>query len=451
MKRTFSNKRVARKIGNDDDEDGGGVEAPGKQLSARAMIQCSSNRTTYSWLMRAAESVVKKPSLPSKTKKSSKLRLSFGPGGGTEETGEGGEGSGVATPRKSLGRQVAERNAERKTLRPAVSSEQLSFRAGNEDRPSYSKDSLAELKLSTPSTPKDVSSRQTSEDEETIQSLDLTSKFGATASRSTASAIPTQAEITEKKERRARLAAQQDSNPDATEKEFISLNASDSDEERRERELLIRPKEKYAETRLVREDEDLAEGFDEYVEDGKIALGRKAEREERRRKRREMEELIKEAEAQDGEEDENDSEVERNEAYEAAQTRAGTYGTHRPVEQDRPRTPPKITPVPDLNTVLARMRTGLQEMRDVKAAKERRLQELAAEKKDIKEREVWIQAQLKEVGERYEKLRVEAGMTGVERGLETFGGTPVGGTPLLGNSRGATPGLVENGTGSGEG
>jgi hypothetical protein len=279
-----------------------------------------------------------------------------------------------------------------------------------------------------------------------VKSLDLASKFGATSlSRTTSAAhIPTQTEIAEKKERRARL---------AKEKEFISLNPDDSDEERRE--LLLRPKEKYAETKLVREDEDVLEGFEQYVDDTKLALGRKAEREQKRKKRQEMEELIQQAEGGDDEEDgDNDSEAERNEAYEAAQTRAGTYGaSHHTAADDRehPRTPPKITPIPDLTSVLARMRTSLQEMRDAKAAKERRLEELKAEKVEMKEREVWIQSQLREVGERYEKLRVEAGMTGgvngadggrngqgliMERGLESFGNTPVPGTPRMGSDEG---------------
>ena len=338
--------------------------------------------------------------------------------------------SGVITPRKPLGRQAIERNAE--------------IRARNEDeRPRYSKDSLAELKNSTPSTPKDVSQHVSSAEEESVldggarKTLDLASKFGTSASsaKTKTNAIPTAAEIREKKERRARLAKEKDD-------DFISLNPSDSDEEARSRELLIRPKEKYAETRLVREDEDLAEGFEDFVDDGGVALGRKAEREERARKRREMEEAINEAENMDVE-GEDDSEAERNEAYEAAQTRKGTYGSSQQrdaqsrEERERPRTPPKITAVPDLNSVLSRMRDGLQEMRDVKANKEQRLKELQAEKKEIGEREVWIQKQLKEVGERYEKLRVEAGMTGepgangvvAERGLESFGNTPKALTP----------------------
>jgi len=53
--------------------------------------------------------------------------------------------------------------------------------------------------------------------------------------------------------------------------------ASDDDDEFRSNrnEISLRPKElkeKYAETRLVPDDEDIAEGFEEYVEDGRISL-----------------------------------------------------------------------------------------------------------------------------------------------------------------------------------
>ncbi|KIW04144.1 hypothetical protein, variant [Verruconis gallopava] len=355
--------------------------------------------------------------------------MSFGPG--HSDTEEAGEGSTVITPKKPFGRQSIQRNAERKSLRPTRSPELLPLRDSNSDRPSYSKDSLAELKLSTPSTPRDIS-HHTSEDEEPTQSLDVISKFGVVTSRPAGSVIPTEAEIKEKKDRRARL---------AQEKEFISLNAEDSDEERRE--LLLRPREKYAETRLVRDDEDIAEGFDDYVEDGKIALGRKALREEKIRKRREMAELIAEAEGAGDNEEEDDSEAERNEAYEATQTRAGTYGQRRvESEHQYSRTPPKITPVPDLNAVLDRIKDELRAMQDAKAFKLHKLEELKVERKEIAEREVWIQAQLKEVGERYEKLKVEAGMTDADlnggskeiqsgrdliaqRGLESYGSTPI--------------------------
>jgi hypothetical protein len=256
------------------------------------------------------------------------------------------------------------------------------------------------------------------------------------------SAIPSATEIKEKKERRARLAKEQ---------EYISMHPSDSEEERME--LLLRPKEKYPETRLVREDEDILEGFDDFVEDGRIALGRKAEREEKRKKREEMKAMILDAEGAGSDAShasEDDSEAERNEAYEAAQTRAGTYGSKRGDGDGikRPKTPPRITAVPELGAVLLKLKQGLAEMEQAKQAKIRKLEELRAEKKDISEREVWIQGQLKETGERYEQLRIEAEAAGAptngaekapERGLESLGTTPLANTPMA-NTPAAYPG-----------
>ncbi|TLD25734.1 hypothetical protein E2P81_ATG09391 [Venturia nashicola] len=411
MKKGFGTRRVVRKIGQEDDEE-------------------SSNSPGTS----GAEE--QKPTRPviSKLKKKSKLRLSFGPGElNPDATSDDDAESAVFTPKKSnLSRIASAKNAERKTLRPALSSEDLAFRAGNAvDRPSYSKDYLAQLKQSTPSTPKS----HLSEDERSKKDLDIASKFGPlTTLGANKSAIPSATEIKEKKERRARLAKEQ---------EYISMHPSDSEEERLD--LIMQPKEKYPETRLVREDEDVLEGFDDFVEDGRIALGRKAEREEKRKKREEMEAMILQAEGagSDGSNaSEDESEVERNEAYEAAQTRAGTYGSKREDGDGitRPKTPPRVTAVPELGAVLLKLRQGLAEMEKAKLAKIRKLEELRLERKGINEQEVWIQGQLKETGERYEKLRIEAEAAGApangedqgpERGLDSLGTTPMATTPAV--------------------
>lgn len=325
-------------------------------------------------------------------------------------------------------------------MRTSLSWEQLPFRAGvSEGRPSYNKDYLDELRNSTPSKPTNADISLTAEDDESGKAIDITSKFGPLAplTPETSSIIPTEAEIREKKERRARLAKEQD---------FLSLDAEASDEESNS-ELTLRPKEKWPETRLVPDDEDIAEGFDAYVDDGKISLGRKAEREQERKRRAEMADLIAEAQGGGPDDESNDSDAERNAAYEAAQTRAGTYGSRDRAgeKMQRSRTPPRITPLPGLGAVVQRLRTALREMEEARAAKVRKLEGLRAEKKEIAEREVWIQAQLRETGERYEKLRVEAGLGGgtpglngvdglgeggktvVNRGLESFGTTPVAG------------------------
>ena len=99
------------------------------------------------------------------------------------------------------------------------------------------------------------------------------------------SAIPTDAEIREKKERRARLAKEQD---------FISLDndggntvIEDVDDELNDEKILLpyaqRASSSKEETRLVRDNEDIAEGFDELVSDGRVALGKKVEREQKQR------------------------------------------------------------------------------------------------------------------------------------------------------------------------
>lgn len=319
-----------------------------------------------------------------------------------------------------------------------------------DERPSYTKEALAELRDSQPSTPKDAGASAGEEDEPPGKEVDIAAKFGPLASMkmSTSSAIPTEAEIREKKERRRRLAQEPGFlSLDADERErtvYDDENAYDSDDLDRPRDVAIRTtiKEKYPEGRLAREDEDVAEGFDDFVEDGRISLGRKAEREAARKRREDMASMIADAEGGDGSADDgsDDSEAERNAAYEAAQTRAGTYAARDKAADDpqRPRTPPKISPLPELGGVLARLRASLKEQEESKAAKVRRMQELTREKADIASQETWIQSQLKEAGEKYEKLRIEAGGAGgaatpvngvesaaaSERGLDSLGGTP---------------------------
>ncbi|KAF2146886.1 uncharacterized protein K452DRAFT_315089 [Aplosporella prunicola CBS 121167] len=467
MRKSFGSRgRVPRKVGQDDDDESGAASSGGDHAHA-------------------PEPVVKRPA--SKTKKRSSLRLSFGPAeSGADSEGDGGA---VFTPKKSnLSRIATQRNAERKGFRASLSADQIPSRrdATDDERPSYSKDYLDELRNSTPSTPKEEYQKGNGKDVDTmIKDLDIASKFGplATLSASTTpSAIPTDAEIREKKERRARLAQQQQQrNPD-----FMSLDASDddgaaaasdgydSDDLDRPRDSALRSsgiKEKYAETRLVPDDEDIAEGFDEFVSDGRIALGRAAEREAARRRRAEMASMIADAEGGDGtpagtaanNDDDDDSEAERNAAYEAAQTRAGTYAARdraTNVEEDpaRPRTPPRIAPLPELGGVVARLRGAVRAAEEARAAKARRVEELVRERKDIVAQEEWIQKELREAGERYERLRAEAGGAGGAatpvdaNGVGGRGGTTPRGLDSLGASPAVSVGVGgSEGEGEGEG
>ncbi|KAI9744420.1 MAG: hypothetical protein M1818_001949 [Claussenomyces sp. TS43310] len=366
----------------------------------------------------------------SKKKKSASSRLSFGPGEIISgDAAEALEDDGVFTPKKSsLGRRAIESNAARKSL-PAY---QMPHRGDDEERPTYNKDYLNELKTSTPSTPKDLRDIPIPVDED--EGLDEAELEGATIVEADAvpASIPSEAEIREKKERRARS---------AREKDFISLNDGDSDDNRRQISLL--PSRKKTETRLVREDEDLGEGFDEFVEDGRISLGKKAERQAKRRYRKEMADLIHEAEGSSS--DTDDSEAERRAAYEAAQTRAGMDGLAKP-DSDSPlaQVPPRITPLANLSECLQRLQRTLSGMERELTKRTKKMVELQQEKAEISAREEEVQRLLKEAGDRYTAMRTETGLPLLDskpltsgqngsadpmltsRGLESFGNTPVG-------------------------
>ncbi|MCJ1482111.1 hypothetical protein MMC06_002273 [Schaereria dolodes] len=433
MKSSFAARRKIRKIGQDEEK----IEARESATISQEPIAGGEGTP-----------IVKRPTISSigssRSKKRSSLRLSFGPGE-TPTNDENGAGTEVFTPKKSnLSRQAIEKNALRKSL-ASLSSDHLPIRQTSE-RPSYSKDHLNELKSSTPSTPKNIQSVSSAEDEPS-QALDIASKFGSDPFLPTLSTIPTSAEIEEKKARRAHLAQQND---------FISLSSTSAaaDDDDNDTSISLLPRKAPPPSRLVRDDEDFAEGFDSFVDDGGgISLGRKAEREQKRKHKAEIRDLINEAEGggagSSNDDSADDSEAERNAEYEAAQTRKGMDGLlhkgddgyNSPSSSRRPKTPPKITPLPSLDACLERLQAALSQMEDAKTQKVRRREELEREKADIAQREGEIQRLLSEAGENYERLRAEAvADRGLEsagngvldfssgaagRGLETLGNTPV--------------------------
>ncbi|KAH7076846.1 nineteen complex-related protein 2-domain-containing protein [Paraphoma chrysanthemicola] len=381
--------------------------------------------------------VVKRPVF-GKSKKRSSLRISFGPGESEGNDGdESSDAQPVVTPKKSnLSRIALEKSAQLRARSPLVAE---AVRSEDEERPSYNKDYIAELRNSTPSTPKDL--KPSAEEEEETQALDIASKFGPTVvlPLESSSAIPTQAEILEKKARRRRLAQEGNAYDDDEEKPWASDDDGEDEFRQRRNEISLRPKEKYAETRLIHEDEDIAEGFDDFVEDGKISLGRKSEREAQRKRRAEMAELINTAEAGSDDDGSADSDEERNAAFAAAQARAGRYGQKIADEDDGSKTPPRITPLPQLDNILEGLTIDIQTKKQRKDLILQKLQELKDDKIRIEERKKYLQEQLQKTGEEYEKLRQEAGLPALpssdvnggrlitERGLDSLGTTPLAG------------------------
>ncbi|KAI0106076.1 nineteen complex-related protein 2-domain-containing protein [Daldinia grandis] len=375
-------------------------------------------------------------------KRASSTRLSFGvPTEGTPES-EGSMmlGEEASTPKRSimLAHTAAENSAYKKGIAKNLPLGRLPMRSNDTDdnRPRYSKEYLSELQQSTPNTPQDLSKLQPTPDDEMI--LDPSELEGAlvvdTATMQSTSPrktpILTEAEIQEKKARRARLAKEGSKGTD----DFISLSDDDRGAGDSYLTILSRRHEPKStkDTRLVAEDEDLGEGFDEFVEDGGLSLGKKAEREARRRRRAEMASLITAAEGgSDNESD--DSEAERRAAYEAAQTRAGMDGLAEEREQQRRRLGaaannplaviPRITPLPDLSVLVeefkARMRRKQEEMARLRV----RIEELRAEREGILKREPEVQRLLNEAGERYRMLMSGAGDTGAANGEGSGGGS----------------------------
>ncbi|KAG8674824.1 hypothetical protein FPOAC2_00859 [Fusarium poae] len=325
-------------------------------------------------------------SLKGKKKPNKSSRLSFG--GDDGATGAD-EPTAVFTPKKlPLGRAL-----ENSAIKRGLGTKGLPMRSigDDDDRPKYSKEYLEELQSSTPNTPQKSSTLPP--DDSDLMDLDASELEGALIVDSAElnnqpqpTAILSEAEIREKKERRQRL---------ALEKDFLSLEDDDDPFARKKKD----------DTRLIAEDEDLGEGFDNYVEDGGLSLGKRAEKERRRQDRRMMEELITAAEGHTSDSS-SDSDAERRIAYEAAQTRAGMDGLKKPRKdpsQNLLQAPPKISPLPSLTECLARLQTTLKGMEDEMKGKHNRVEKLKSERQEIVKREGEVQALLDETGRKYQE------------------------------------------------
>lgn len=400
-------------------------------------------------------------------KKSSSSRLSFGV---TDDSPDGSDPTPYITPKKNpAAATLTQRATENSALRASsAASRQLptrSFGVEAPDRPTYSKEYLEELQSSTPNTPANLDSLSIHDDD--AMALDPSELEGAVfvpsadatlyTSGSTPRHIPTATEIREKKERRARL---------AKEGNAYASDASDNDE----KYISLLPKKKKADTRLIAEDEDLGEGYDEFVEDGRLELGTRGASEAKRRQRREMAALINTAEGASDEdnEDDSDSDAERKAAYEAAQTRAAMDGLRGVVAAEDDSTAgigrlviPKMKPLPVLEDSLARLRAVVAGMEAQVAAKRARIEAVEREKEEIVAREAEVQAVLNQAGSKYQEamgitseapvdpevlaaqspLRKPGGLAPGQRGLESFG------TPTRVEDDGNGMEVVEEGSG----
>ncbi|OCT51421.1 hypothetical protein CLCR_08516 [Cladophialophora carrionii] len=410
--------------------------------------------------------VVRRPNASAPRTKS-KLRVSFNP---TEDDGSGTgreTGTGASTPTETaLPRPTKPSRID--LAQDIISRRERDQESPDRSRTLYNKAYLDELRNSTPSTPRDISSPQATPSTDLIQpsshlELDLESKFGKSVLSTASSHIPSAAEIKEKKDRRARLAKEQAANAylghthggGSAGDDFISLEDYDSDGEFRPHRMQVGPSISQArekDTRLVHEDEDIAEGFDEYVEDpGRVTLSKRGLKEQSRQEREAIRNMIDQAEGSASEASDNDntdasdSDYERRKEYELAQTHHGMDGlrwhSSRTAQLSRPQQPRETTPVPKLSVGLSRLKDMLSALEFEKARIVKRKADIERERADIKASQEHIQRSLEEAGQELERVKREhadrvngtngevnghgldanAAGTERERGLESFG------------------------------
>ncbi|KAJ4862707.1 nineteen complex-related protein 2 domain-containing protein [Trichoderma breve] len=361
--------------------------------------------------------------LSKQKKKLPKAKISFGDDAGEQDDEPSSDFT--STKKPAMGQKVLEKNTIKRGM--AARGLPLPVRSyqDDDDRPKYSREYLDELQSSTPNTPSDLSSLKANLDDE--MDLDPSELEGAlivdspipsSTGQPQTTQILTEAEIREKKERRARLAKEKDYIPMEDEDDYLSA------------------RKKKDETRLVAEDEDLGEGFDDYVEDGGLSLGKRAEKERRKQDRQKMAELINAAEGHTSDSS-SDSDAERRIAYETAQTRAGMDGLKKPKKDPNEQllqVPPKITPLPSLAECILQLQATLKSMENNINLKAATVGQLTREREDIIKREAEVQAFLNETGRQYEealgrKPNSGSGIAGAElageRGLESLGATPL--------------------------
>ncbi|KAJ7069752.1 nineteen complex-related protein 2-domain-containing protein [Mycena amicta] len=298
--------------------------------------------------------------LKSKAKRASrpKARLSFG--GESDEEGSSGEVFKVKksnlSQRLSLG------------THPALAK---NVAASPNRGPTYDQAYLNELKASTPT------SRPTSSDPyDADMSMDVdisTADISFQDVQESATFIPSESSIKHARDRRGLLRKMGVSD----ENDFISLSVAKRSDEYQG---------PHPESRLVREEDDLGEGDDEYAEytsaQERIALGKKSRKVEASKRRDEMKELIADAEEVDEETDEWEQEQIRRAGHSFERSPA-----EKPRETYKPASIPQPTPLPSLAPALSRLTQQLAQLTMSHASNTSALTNLAQEHLEIDERE----------------------------------------------------------------
>ncbi|KIM43007.1 hypothetical protein M413DRAFT_69575 [Hebeloma cylindrosporum] len=330
--------------------------------------------------------------LKNKIKKTSKTksRLSFG-GDGDNDEDEGGDGEVFKVKKSSLSRKMA------LGTHPAIvpqSLDQATISTSN-GSPRYDAAYLKELKASTPTSRPPLPTNVDPYDADmsmdigdiSIQTIDMDVDSQRGKTEESASFIPSESSIKVAKEKRGRLRQTQATG----EEDFISLSVA---------KLEDGPKGPHPESRLMREEDELGEGDDEFAEytsaQERIALGKKSRKKEASQRRVAMEEMIADAE----EEDEETME------WEHEQLRRGGHRTPEPssskVKEIYKAAPiPLATPIPLLGPAISRISEQLSLLTASHAKNSATLTSLAQERSEVDDRET----EMRELVEKAETKR----------------------------------------------
>ncbi|KAJ7583627.1 nineteen complex-related protein 2-domain-containing protein [Mycena floridula] len=307
----------------------------------------------------------------SKSKSKAKARLSFG---GDDEEAE--SSIDVFKLKKS-------NLSQKVTLRAESVPTSLDQANISQSSPRYDAASLKELRAGTISRPTPVADASVSYDGDVSMSYDADVSLSVDPDDVGELQIPSSSSILSAKEQRKRLQAQPES------QDFISLTvATRSDDQG-----------PHPESRLIREEDELGEGDDEYAEytsaQERIALGKKSMKAEKAKRRDAMKEMIEEGE----DPDEIASE------WEMEQLRRGG---HRTPELSTPKPLPykaalipATTPVPTLGPALSRLGLELTRITSSHASSTAALAGIGQERNELETRE----SELREMVEKAEIKR----------------------------------------------
>ncbi|KIK69685.1 hypothetical protein GYMLUDRAFT_150994 [Collybiopsis luxurians FD-317 M1] len=269
--------------------------------------------------------------------------------------------------------------------------DQATISPNRQSGPTYDEAYLNELKRSTPSAR--APPPPTSDPYDADMSMDVSMDLGDVGDISTVDVVDitetfihTESTIKQAKERRERLRKTGVSSSE----DYISLSVTRRSEDQGP----------HPESRLVREEDELGEGDDEYAEytsaQERIALGKKSRKVEASKRREMMQEMISEAQ------DEESAEWEQEQLRRGGSRKSDSSSSKGKAKQIYMPAPiPPATPLPTLGPALARLTQQLAQLTTSHASNTASLNTLAQEREQVDARE----KELRELVQKAEEKR----------------------------------------------